>query len=398
MSWMTQAEAAAVLNCSIRTVRRRIRDNTLKARRDGRNVLVEIGENEADARLSPYRAPLTKIASAPAVAITQDADRLSAMSSVLKDTVSAMSEAREALAAQIRRSRRLSQAGWLTALAACLAVAAVSWRFHEESLTAAAEIDSLKGMLASREAGFDRQLAAAKGRFDGESNAAWLLLTHEQMRTEDLANKNATALAEFDELQHEHNSLAVACQAATAERDLLAHNLQAAKRSSDLVDVLRGMWTSAMWTIAQAGREAELRRALKETHMAQTTEHRTVDQIRADYESRLAAAQRQFDSQTGELVKALDFERRTVVALEDRIETLSDRLVEFATDRGRLRLEQVQLAAEMDKLRGQLEQARQAADLSVAIREIFRTVQYALKGQSYGPMIPDRQAAADRSW
>ncbi|MHC4698673.1 MAG: helix-turn-helix domain-containing protein, partial [Planctomycetota bacterium] len=42
MSWMTQSEAAAALGCSIRTIRRKIRSNSLKARREGRNVLVEL--------------------------------------------------------------------------------------------------------------------------------------------------------------------------------------------------------------------------------------------------------------------------------------------------------------------------------------------------------------------
>ena len=49
MSWYPQTDAAALMNISTRTLRRRIRAGEVNARREGRNVLIELPERrEAD--------------------------------------------------------------------------------------------------------------------------------------------------------------------------------------------------------------------------------------------------------------------------------------------------------------------------------------------------------------
>ena len=364
MSWMTQAEAATSLRCSIRTIRRRIRDSSLNARRDGRNVLVEIPADDDDiaGAASPLLGPLKHVGPATVIRSRRDADKLAAMSASLRDTVSTLSAARETLETQIRHARRSSQVGWLVAFVAVGALAAVSWFFHIESLSNIAEVQTLREVLATREADFAQGLATTKARYDGESNAAWVLLTHEQMRTEDLSKHSAALTGKLTDVENQRDHLVTDHRVVATERDRLADDLRIARDAARLTDTLKAMWSVASLAVRQAGPAEELRRLREEGRLAKARHQRMMDAAKALYETKLASAHGRYEGEAEELRKSLEHERQTVNELEKRIETVSDKLVEFATDRGRLRLEQVRLAAEVDIAKAALEKAQSAGE------------------------------------
>ena len=395
MSWMTQAEAAAALNCSIRTIRRRIRDHSLNARREGRNVLVEVSSDDTALSLSPLRVPLKRVGDMPAAPALQDSDNLAVLSASLKDTVSILSAARRGLEVQARHGRRWSQVGWLVALIAMGTLGAVSWYFHAESLGKIAEVHNLEGMLASRESGFEQELATTKAHFDGESNAAWVLLAHEELRTADLTEQNESLTDEAYTIENERDALAAGSRIAEAERDRLTAELQAARQAANLAGTFKAAWSAASVALSQTRRYEELSRVREEADQAKTEFERSLEATQVLYDAKLATAQGRFDGRTEELAASLTHERRTVAELEDRIESLNEKLVTSATDRGRLKIEQVRLAAETEALKLRLEEAQRAADLTFTLKRIFSTVRLAFDKDKSDPTTVDRQAAAD---
>ena len=144
-----------------------------------------------------------------------------------------------------------------------------------------------------------------------------------------------------------------------------------ARRTAKLADTIRTVWTAA--SIGARGMIAgvEERHAQEEARTAETNLLGELSGLRIRYEAQLAESKGRYEAEVQELRSTIAHERQNVAHMEERIESLTGKLVPVATDRGRIRLEQVRLAAEVERLEDELQQARKAADLASAFRSAW---------------------------
>ncbi|MFQ5590166.1 MAG: hypothetical protein ACE5HE_03290 [Phycisphaerae bacterium] len=362
MPWMTQAEAAAALGCSIRTIRRRIRRQSLTAQRQGRNVLVNL-DVDATRQDVPLARHVTGDMSCTNVRMTdENADTLSALADAVRDNLSVLSDCRRQLENNSRRTLRSKRCAWLLTGAMAIGLLALGWLLQKERLDFTTQLRNLRATAADREARLQHKLEAAQARHEGETDALWLSLTHAHMQTdqfhndkEDLLSQSAALATQLDRAQEDRERLG-------RERDALAERLRHAEEMADLAETLRAAWQGVVSAVKYLPSLAELTELREAARQQQTRHERDLEAARARYQADLALVRGRHEGETAVLQASLEHERQTTEQLEERLQKLADRVFELATDRGRLRLEQVRLEAEIEKLTARLQQAPTNAD------------------------------------
>lgn len=362
MSWMTQADAAATLGCSIRTIRRRIRSNSLSSRRDGRNVLVELNLEDSTTEQPLARCLPDGAFTSPVVRSSDSADTLTALAAAVQDNLSVLSECRQQLERNSGHLRRSGRMGWLLAFVAFLALGALCWFHYRKQLEQADNLHEVRQTFASREAGSEQALAVAQARHAGEADALWVTLAHERLRVEHIEERNAGIVQQVGTVTAERDQALMERQRLAAEREVLATNLREAEKAANLANTVRAMWAALKLVAPTWPSVEELQRLREENRGADDRHRNAMAAAHAQHEAELASAQGRYDGELAAVKSSLDYERQTVAQMEQRIETLSDKLVAVATDRGRLRLEQVRLKAEIDKLKTDRQELQPAGD------------------------------------
>ncbi len=362
MSWMTQADAAVALGCSIRTIRRRIRSNSLSSRREGRNVLVELSLEDATTEQPLARCLPDGAFASPVVRPSENADTLTALAAAVQDNLSVLSECRQQLERNSGHLRRSGRTGWLLAFVAFVALGALCWFHYRKQLEQADNLHEVRQTFASREAESEQALAGAQARHAGEADALWVSMAHERLRVEHLEERNVGIVQQVGKLTAERDQALIDRQRLAAERDVLVVNLRNTEKAANLANTVRAMWAALKLVVPTWQSVEELHRLRAETRGAEDRHRGAMAAAHAQHEAELASAHGRYDGELEALRSSLDHERQTVAHMEQRIETLADKLVAVATDRGRLRLEQVQLKAEIDKLNADLRETQPAGD------------------------------------
>ena len=378
MSWMTQTEAAAALGCSNRTIRRRIRAGMLKTRREGRNILVDVDTDRAVATVTQVGRQLAEVGAAAAIQKKHDADTLSTMQATFADTLAALSASRSILEKQTILTRRSARAAWTTAAILTLVIFTGGWyyateriRHHDElhqlqTAMAAAKNDAETAMI-SAEVRHVGELATTQAHLESTTQALQESLTHERQRVAQLQDQ-ATALDRTVAEQAARLEGALADRdRVAADRERLQGQLQRVTIAANFSRTLKSIWTTARSAIGQPSDPDRVRALRAELAAAQTRHLNQLEAATTQYEADLAAARARHDGQSQTLQATLAHERETVRKLEQRVDTLSDRLVTAVLERGRLQTERQQLLEELAQLQSDLHAARLAANLSQTV-------------------------------
>jgi len=231
MAWMSKFEAALALGVSVRTLERRIVAGELKARRDGRSVIVDVADEDDREPVADLDQHLKEPGRSH---VPQKAEAAEELRGVLW----ALTEYRRELGRRIRRARISAGVGW-TAVAAMIIVMTVgAWRYG--TTTKAHESDlRLLQMAHSRE--WDRLQTEADRAQEtvGKLAATRKELGEAQEREAELRDAVArlsadlaVVAAERDRVYKERDRLVEAREAAALERDGLveAHESAASER------------------------------------------------------------------------------------------------------------------------------------------------------------------------
>jgi len=368
MSWMTQTDAATTLGCSIRTIRRRIRRNTLNSRRDGRNILVQVNPDDAVPGVHALsRRPATTLATATAELGDQTADELVTLSSTLRDTMSALSDYHQTVHVQARDARRSVRTAWLVTGTATLTLALGGWLYHTRTVTHTAALNDLQ-----------QALVATQARYTGEYDVQQMTLQRERIETQNIREENTALVRQLAEVSAQRERASADRDRFRADRDDLSADLGKARGVANLADMVKGLTSMAVLALRELAPADELRRLRSEAQAGHEIHRREL----ADAELRVAELARARARREGEvqaLTDALEHERQTVDQAQSRLEAMAHKLIAVATDRARLELERDQLAAEVKALRIELRAAQGAADLRAMMKDMWSRLQLALR-------------------
>lgn len=374
MSWMTQAEAAVALHCSIRTVRRRIRSRSLDARREGRNVYVKIDPDDRNLSISPLARRWSEFGDSGLSHPPSSAEAISSVASTAKDAIETINEFRSALETEmnrVRQSRRRS--GWIIVAVLLLSLGALGWLYNDRGVAHLTQVHGLQQGLADAEARGRERVTAVEERHKGESGALWTSLTFARSRVEEVEQRDRNLVKEL-------SVMSAAAEQSDNTIARLESGLRSAERAAKLAGTLRALWTAA--SIGARGMMAtvEEKQSTEEARTAESNHQSELSGLRVRYEAKLAESKGRYEAEVKELRSAIAHEWQNVVHMEERIASLTDKLVPVATDRGRIRLEQVRLAAEVERLEDELRQARKAADLASALRSVWSVLHVGFAG------------------
>lgn len=136
MAWKTKSEAAAVLGISTRTLERRITTGELVARRDGRQILVDVQVEDPRDKAAETVGQMAKVGAVQTIQRAKDAELLSlSMANVAK-----MAEQAEGMA---RRARRGAVLAWSMTVVLAIAGGVGIWYGTKTVVVAQARADHL---------------------------------------------------------------------------------------------------------------------------------------------------------------------------------------------------------------------------------------------------------------
>jgi len=362
MSWMTQADAAAALRCSIRTVRRRIRNGSLPAQREGRNIYVNVEPEDSESAVSALARRWPDLQGPRDIRPAECTDHPAAVAGTVKEALATLTECRGTLEREIGRVRRSRRANWLIMSALVAAVGGLAWAYHDRSVAHGAQLRDVERTLAKSEADAGERLAAVEAHGRGQVDALWTSLTLERARSEDLNVRNDALAEQFAVAAHERDLIG-------AERRELEERVRTAERTANLAKTVGAFLTAAQVAVERLNSNVQVRHYVQESRRQDAQRLRELNDARRDLETGLASATGRYQGEVGALRASLEHERKTVVHLEQRLDALADKLVEVTAERGRAKLERVRLATEVKRLNDELELARRAGAPALAASE-----------------------------
>jgi predicted negative regulator of RcsB-dependent stress response len=284
------------------------------------------------------------------------------MSLAVKNNLSVLSECRQQLEANAKRASRSNRLGWLMAFVLLLGLGVAGWTYHGSTQIHASDQAQARLRFANRTADYEEELATVKAKYSGEADALWVALSHEQLRVDSAEQRStafvgqlATATAERDRAVEVGDRLA-------HENARLEDDLGRVSQAANIAETVRAVWSGLQLAV---GRFPSVEEVYRLREQARTVDYRfeaAQASRKAQFETELASAKGRYEGEVAILTSALDYEREMVSQLEERLQTMADRFVSVSTDRGRLKIEQVRLRAQVEELQDDLKRVQPVAE------------------------------------
>jgi chromosome segregation ATPase len=230
-------------------------------------------------------------------------------------------------------------------------LAGLAWLYQKNDVGHIAALHDAEISYGERLADLEAELAAGQARHRGETDALWTTLSHERFRLESAEENKANLVHKLAALSERHENVVEQRDRLAAERASLTSRLHVAEKAANIAATAQAVWSAASSVSQNIPAIGDVWRAESDLRDAEATYERRIAEERARFASELAEVRGRLEGERDTLRESLHSERDTVRRLEERIETLTEKMVTISSDRARLRLEYVRLKAELDVLR-----------------------------------------------